>query len=119
MLAREFPVSLPPLVCGRGQVHRFLTSAKQYIEECRTLIQTTSNKDNNVIASLFRNIHTVKGNAEHLGSHITDSVHNVENTYDELRKDRKSSGNPPFYWTGWPRLKPMCYVMSASRLKAG
>ena len=39
-----------------------------------------------VIAALFRNMHTVKGNARTYGfSYITDRVHEAESTYSQLQ----------------------------------
>jgi two-component system, chemotaxis family, sensor kinase CheA len=65
----------------------FISSSIKFIDECRALIEQTEDKNPEVVATLFRNMHTVKGNARTLGfTHITDSVHEVENTYDELRK---------------------------------
>ncbi len=66
----------------------FLKSSKEYIDENYTLITDHHDKDLSVIATLFRNMHTIKGNARTYGMHhITDVVHEAETTYDNMRKD--------------------------------
>ena len=68
----------------------FVNTSFEFIAECRELIQTTDEKDLDVIATLFRNMHTIKGNARtYAFDYITDSVHEVESTYDELRKQQE------------------------------
>jgi two-component system, chemotaxis family, sensor kinase CheA len=65
----------------------FVSTSQDFINECRDLINNNDDKKQDVIAHLFRNMHTVKGNARTYGfKYITDSVHQVEHTYDELRK---------------------------------
>ena len=65
----------------------FISTSYDFIEECRQLIAETDNKELDTVAHLFRNMHTVKGNARTYGfKFIADSVHQVEHTYDELRK---------------------------------
>ncbi|MEM9100851.1 MAG: HAMP domain-containing protein [Pseudomonadota bacterium] len=67
---------------------QFLKTADSFVNENRELINTNSDKNNDVIATLFRNMHTIKGNARTYDfKFVTDSVHEAENTYDELRKD--------------------------------
>ncbi len=66
----------------------FLNTSVDFLAECRGLIEQSSEKDLDVIANLFRSMHTVKGNARTYGlSYITDVVHEVESTYDALRKE--------------------------------
>ena len=73
----------------------FIDSATNYVAECREIINKTDKKDLEVIANLFRNMHTVKGNARTYGlKYITDFVHNAEHTYDELRKQEEMEWQP-------------------------
>jgi putative methionine-R-sulfoxide reductase with GAF domain/signal transduction histidine kinase len=66
----------------------FVKTSHEFINKCRALINSTETKDKDVIAHLFRYMHTVKGNARTYGfKYVTDSVHQVEHTYDELRKN--------------------------------
>ena len=73
----------------------FIEGAFKYTQMCADIIEKTPNKDFNVIAELFRNIHTVKGNARTYGFlAITEVTHHVEQKYDELRKDETVPWEP-------------------------
>ena len=64
----------------------FEESARKFIQENREKIQASPQKDLDVIALLFRNMHTIKGNCRTYGfSYYSDVVHNVETTYSELK----------------------------------
>jgi len=53
-----------------------------------------SEPEHDAIALLFRNMHTIKGNARTYGfDHITDTVHDVETIYDKLRKHEITEWN--------------------------
>lgn len=85
--ARELEIIGHILAVEPAKFNEFISSSCKFIEECRTLINSTETKDLDIVATLFRNMHTVKGNARTFGfNYITNSVHNVENTYDEMRK---------------------------------
>jgi len=76
------------LAIDAGKFGDFLSTSGEFLAECRGLIEANSEKDLDVIANLFRAMHTVKGNARTYAlSQITDIVHEVESTYDELRKN--------------------------------
>ena len=73
----------------------FVEGSEQFVEKCRSLIAETKEKNPETLAELFRNMHTVKGNARTYGfKHITETVHEVENTYDRLRKEEELSWDP-------------------------
>ena len=66
----------------------FLKTSQEFIADCRSIIEETQDKDLDVVAKLFRNMHTVKGNARTYGlNNVTNVVHEVESTYDSLRKE--------------------------------
>jgi chemotaxis protein histidine kinase CheA len=47
------------------------------------------------VAALFRNMHTIKGNARTFEfTHITNAAHTAEQTYDRLRKDPGAEWHP-------------------------
>jgi HAMP domain-containing protein/HPt (histidine-containing phosphotransfer) domain-containing protein/two-component sensor histidine kinase len=72
---------------SRNKFDAFVKNALQFIQENEALIKGNAKTKSEVIATLFRNMHTIKGNARTYGfKHITDVVHEVENTYDKLRK---------------------------------
>ncbi len=65
----------------------FNQAAQSFVAENRKLIESTTEKDDEVLAALFRNMHTIKGNARTYGFiHLTDIVHDVETTYSDMRK---------------------------------
>jgi len=65
----------------------FIASALRFIEENGTLIRQHPKHDPEVVGQLFRNMHTIKGNARTYGlRHLTDRIHEAEQTYDALRQ---------------------------------
>ena len=88
------------LSIGEEKIYKFIQTSEEFISKCRFLIKTNHQKDIDVINSLFRNMHTIKGNARTYGfNFITDSVHDVEASYDELRKDETKQWNPELLLT--------------------
>ena len=73
----------------------FLSVSSDFLGQCRELIEKTPDKDPEIIANLFRNMHTVKGNARTYGlKQIAEKVHVVEQTYDDLRKNEELAWVP-------------------------
>lgn len=74
-----------------GKFNDFIDSARKYAAENRQLIQAASGRDKDVVAALFRNMHTIKGNARTFEfTLITNSAHVAEQEYDRLRKDEEA-----------------------------
>ena len=74
----------------------FIDGSRRFIVENRQLIEQTSNKDLEVVALLFRNMHTIKGNARtYAFIHLTNLVHEAEQAYDQLRKDPEAVWDAP------------------------
>jgi len=91
---RELAIIGEILAVDAAKFKDFLSTAEDFLAECRQLIEANTSKDLDVIASLFRAMHTVKGNARTYGlSQITDIVHEVESTYDDLRKNEDVQWN--------------------------
>jgi HPt (histidine-containing phosphotransfer) domain-containing protein len=77
-----------------GKFNEFMQSAGTYLADNRRLIEATAARDTEVIASLFRNMHTVKGNARMFEfTHITNAAHQAEQSYDAMRKDETTAWN--------------------------
>lgn len=77
-----------------GKFNDFIASAKKYAAENRELINQAKGKDPGVVAALFRNMHTIKGNARTYELDIiTDAAHAAEQGYDLLRKDPTAEWN--------------------------
>ncbi len=65
----------------------FVSSSRQFVADNEALLKAASDKDAELITQLFRNMHTIKGNARTYGLlHLTNIVHEAEQAYDELRK---------------------------------
>ncbi len=90
---RELEMIGQILSVNQEKFHQFIDSSGQFIEENRAIIESTDSKDPEVITQLFRNMHTIKGNARTYGLlHLTNRVHETEQTYDNMRK------NPDVDW---------------------
>jgi len=71
-----------------GKFNSFMESSLAYVAENRRLIDTSGGNDSTTISALFRNMHTIKGNARTFEfTHVTNTAHAAEQTYDRLRKD--------------------------------
>lgn len=77
-----------------NKFNEFMTSAHGFIAANRALISGASNKEQADVPALFRNMHTIKGNARTFEfTHITDAAHSAEQSYDKLRKDPSAPWN--------------------------
>ena len=66
----------------------FTDTAIDYINQNKQIILETKAPNPEVITKLFRNMHTIKGNARTYElKNLTDVIHKVENRYDDLRKN--------------------------------
>lgn len=84
---RELEIIGEILVVNQEKFHEFIERSCKFVDENDAIIRQTSQKDAEVIALLFRNMHTIKGNARTYGLlHMTSVVHETEMAYDELRK---------------------------------
>lgn len=72
---------------GASKFRQFVQMSRKFIKQNKSLILTAEYQDDEVISELFRNMHTIKGNARTYGyNYITNVVHDAETTYDRLRK---------------------------------
>lgn len=99
---RELAIIGEILAVKQEKFHEFIHSAKQFVLSNRTLIEDSpvtldqlgSNRAD-TITQLFRNMHTIKGNARTFGLlHLTHVVHETEQTYDDLRHDADKAWDP-------------------------
>lgn len=97
------------LAVSHEKFHEFILGAIKFIDENELLIRQHPQFDVEAIAQLFRNMHTVKGNARTYGlRHLTNIVHGAEQTYDELRQPR-----PAIAWDQALLLEELSGVKSA------
>jgi cytochrome b561/HPt (histidine-containing phosphotransfer) domain-containing protein len=77
-----------------GRFNDFVESAGRFMAENRRLLSESGTPEPGTLSALFRNMHTIKGNARTLGfTHITDAAHSAEQTYDRLRKESEAEWN--------------------------
>ncbi|TRZ42406.1 HAMP domain-containing protein, partial [bacterium] len=75
------------IAVSQEKFFEFIDSSTKFLEENEHLIHEHPKPNADTITQLFRNMHTVKGNARTYGfKHLTNTVHEAEQTYDELRK---------------------------------
>jgi HAMP domain-containing protein/signal transduction histidine kinase len=85
---RELDIISQIISVDQSKFSEFIKTAYQFLGENAKLIEQSVQKDPEVLSLLFRNMHTIKGNARTYGlSTITNQVHDAENTYDSLRND--------------------------------
>jgi predicted ATPase/HPt (histidine-containing phosphotransfer) domain-containing protein len=81
---RETDIVAQLLDSGLEGFRGFAASARRLLDDCRRL--TAQGVDAEGLRALFRNVHTIKGNARLFGySHVVDVAHQVEEVYSELR----------------------------------
>ena len=90
---RELEIIGEILAVSQEKFQEFVDSSYKFVAENEVITQKTAQKDDGVIGVLFRNMHTIKGNARTYGLlHMTNVVHETEQTYHELRQ------NPEMVW---------------------
>ena len=64
----------------------FISSSKRYVQSCLGLLETHSKLNLSVIAHIFRNLHTIKGNSRLYGfDDLASLVHDVEDLVNRVR----------------------------------
>jgi two-component system, chemotaxis family, sensor kinase CheA len=90
---RELTLIGEILAVPQEKFENFVASTGQFIQDNEALIRNAPNDDAtraDTVGLLFRNMHTVKGNARTYGLlHLTHEVHRAEQHYDQLRQAPK------------------------------
>lgn len=69
----------------------FIESSHKFLAENEALVQSAQVMSPDWVTQLFRNMHTIKGNARTYGLlHMTNVVHEAEQSYDALRQGKAS-----------------------------
>jgi two-component system chemotaxis sensor kinase CheA len=85
---RELQMIGQILAVNQEKFHEFIDSARAFVAENEALLQVADDKSPELVTQLFRNMHTIKGNARTYGLlHLTNIVHEAEQAYDDLRKN--------------------------------
>ncbi|MCA8031966.1 MCP four helix bundle domain-containing protein [Burkholderia arboris] len=75
------------LSISQDKFHDFVHSAKGFLSENERMIRQHERADHSIVAALFRNMHTIKGNARTYSlQHLTNIVHEAEQAYESLRR---------------------------------
>jgi chemotaxis protein histidine kinase CheA len=75
------------LSVSQEKFHHFVESSTRFISENERIIRQHEQPDGSAIAELFRNMHTIKGNARTYSlQHLTNIVHEAEQAYEALRR---------------------------------
>lgn len=92
---RELEIIGEILAVSQEKFQEFIESSRRFGAENDDLIRSTAEKNPEIIGLLFRNMHTIKGNARTYGLlHLTNTVHETEQIYDELRSDGDRAWEP-------------------------
>ena len=84
---RELEIIGEILRVNQEKFHEFITSSVTYLNEIENTIRANPYGGEDVINDMFRNMHTIKGNARTYGlTNLTNQVHDIESIYQELRK---------------------------------
>ncbi len=85
---RELAIIGEILAVAQAKFQDFIEGARRFVDDNERLIRAAQGRDADTIGLLFRNMHTIKGNARTYGLlHMSNTVHEAEQAYDELRKD--------------------------------
>ena len=88
---RELEMIGQILKVNQEKFSEFVSSAKKFVAENEALLEKAQQKDADLVTQLFRNMHTIKGNARTYGLlHLTNIVHEAEQAYDDLRKNSEA-----------------------------
>lgn len=72
---------------SQEKFHEFILGAIDFVDQNERAIHQHPEFDADIVTQLFRNMHTIKGNARTYGlQHLTNVVHEAEQVYAELRK---------------------------------
>ena len=89
---RELEMIGQILKVNQEKFSEFVISARKFVADNAALLNAADDKNAELVTQLFRNMHTIKGNARTYGLlHLTNIVHEAEQAYDELRKNSGAS----------------------------
>jgi HPt (histidine-containing phosphotransfer) domain-containing protein len=93
---RELDLIGEILRVSQEKFQAFIDSSNAFIVENRQVIEAQTGRNADAVNLLFRNMHTIKGNARTYGLlNMTNAVHEAEVAYDALRKDEDAVWDAP------------------------
>lgn len=106
---RELEIIGEILAVNPERFQEFILGSIKFIDKNELLIRQHQAADADTITQLFRNMHTIKGNARTYGlQHLTNVVHEAEQTCEELHKPR-----PKLAWDQGTLLAELAGVKAA------
>lgn len=88
---RELEMIGQILAVNQEKFSEFIDSARGFVEANDALLHAADVMHPELVTQLFRNMHTIKGNARTYGLlHLTNIVHEAEQAYDELRTNSEA-----------------------------
>ena len=92
---RELEMIGEILSVSQEKFQDFMQTSFAFVDENRVLTEEATGSSPDLITQLFRNMHTVKGNARTYGlGNLTNTVHVAEQAYDDLRKGEAVEWDP-------------------------
>jgi HPt (histidine-containing phosphotransfer) domain-containing protein len=92
---RELEMIGEILAVSQEKFQGFIQGSLEFVDENQKLIEGASASAPELVTPLFRNMHTIKGNARTFGLlHLTNIVHEAEQAYDDLRNGRTDEFKP-------------------------
>ncbi|MBF0237619.1 MAG: HAMP domain-containing protein [SAR324 cluster bacterium] len=93
---RELEIIGQILHVSQEKFNEFIHSSRNFLEENKKLIEANyTQKNPEILSELFRNMHTIKGNARtYTFIHLTNLVHEAEEKYNRLRNLEEEAWNP-------------------------
>jgi|GEM_PF-1600509 len=93
---RELEMIGQILKVNQEKFHEFADSARNFAAANETLLNAAEQPTLDLVTQLFRNMHTIKGNARTYGLlHLTNRVHEAEQAYDALRRSPEMRWDKP------------------------
>ena len=92
--SRESEIVSQVLDAGLDALRDFCEGSRSLLDENRAILGSGRELTEATVRALFRNVHTIKGNARLLGfNHLVDAVHDAEGAFDELRRGEFRGAN--------------------------
>jgi HPt (histidine-containing phosphotransfer) domain-containing protein len=92
---RELEIIGQVLAVSQEKFHEFVRMSHDFLARNKALVESHAERDDAVLQELFRNMHTIKGNARTYGLlHMTNVVHEAEQALDDLRSNRDAAWEP-------------------------
>ncbi|RZI86766.1 MAG: hypothetical protein EOP38_00255 [Rubrivivax sp.] len=93
---RELDIIGEILAVSQEKFQEFIDTGLKFADDNKRLLEQATGKSEETINLLFRNMHTIKGNARTYGlRHMTNVVHETEQAYDDLRKNAELIWDAP------------------------